>query len=132
MPHQQTSIDLTSPEARSALAKMVSRLFALWLISPADRLALLGLDGEHVSRLWEFENGAPLPDDETILDRVGRLLAIYKSLGLLYPHNEDVRYSWVSQANRALEGRTPLEVMVRGGLAGMDEVRRLLEWACAG
>ena len=131
MPQDEAYIDLSSPEARSALAKMITRLFALWGASPADQLALLGLTSEHTSVLREFETGAPLPNGEDVLGRVGRLLAIHKLLGLLYPYNDDLRYSWVSRANQALDGRTPLAVMVAGGIAGMDEVRRLLDAVCA-
>ena len=62
-----------------------------------------------------------------MLDRIGWLLSIHKSLRLLYPRNENIRYSWVKRRNQILDSRTPLEVMKKQGLIGIARVSRYLD-----
>lgn len=63
-------------------------------------------------------------------DRVGLLLHIHKMLRILYPRNPELRYSWVSQRNRAIDNLTPMELMKEEGLIGIFKVARYLEAQC--
>ncbi|MDD5286061.1 MAG: MbcA/ParS/Xre antitoxin family protein, partial [Desulfuromonadaceae bacterium] len=72
-------------------------------------------------------NGEALPESRDTLDRVGWLMAIHKALGLLYPYNEDVRYSWVTRRNKAFDNLTPLDVMREQGIIGIARVSRYLD-----
>ena len=125
---RSADIDLTSEESRGALAKMVIRLFHLWGLTTADQLDLLGLSAKSRAMLAKYGKGEALPASRDMLDRVGWLLAIHKALRLLYPQNEDIRYSWVSRRNTAFENLTPLAVMKEQGIIGIAKVARYLDF----
>jgi hypothetical protein len=120
-------VNLFAPDSRSALAKMVTKLFQFWELSTADQLELLGLSAKSRSMLTKYRNGEALPESRDTLDRVGWLMAIHKALGLLYPHNEDIRYSWVTRRNKAFDNLTPLDVMREQGIIGIARVARYLD-----
>lgn len=120
--------DLTSEESRKGLAKLVTGLFDLWNLSTADRLELLGQSATSRANLTKYRNGAPLPNLRDLLDRVGWLLAIHKSLRLLYPHNATLRATWIHSRNRALDNQTPLQLIRQEGIIGMAKVSRYLDY----
>lgn len=124
----ERTVALDKPEARSAMAKMVMKLFALWGIQTADQLELLGLSPNSRAMLTKYRNGTPLPESRDMLDRTGWLLSIHKALALLYPDNPQLRYSWVSLRNQALGNLTPLAVMKEQGLIGIAKVSRYLDF----
>lgn len=125
---KNVEIDLASDDSRSALSKMVIKLFHLWNLSTADQLELLGLSPKSRAMLARYGRGEALPGTRDILDRVGWLLAIHKALRLLYPQNEDIRYSWVSRRNTAFNNLTPLAVMKEQGIIGIAKVARYLDY----
>ncbi len=120
--------DLTSEESRSSLAKLLTKLFDLWSLSTTDRLELLGQSPNSRANLTKYRNGAPLPNLRDLLDRAGWLLSIHKSLRLLYPHNETLRYSWINRRNKAFDNLTPLQVMLQEGIIGIAKVSRYLDF----
>ena len=121
-------IELNAPETRAALSKMIIKLFKLWNIAQAEQLNLLGLSPKSRAMLTRYAKGKTLPATRDMLDRVGWLLSIHKSLGLLYPRNEDVRYGWVKQRNTAFDNLTPLDVMKEQGIIGIAKVARCLDF----
>ena len=123
------NIDIKSPESRKALAKMIIKLFDHWGLEAGDRLELLGLDAEDPSILDLFRIGeAELPDTGDTMERVSWLLTVHKALGILYPYNEDIRYSWVNRRNKAFDKLTPLAVMKEQRLVGIMRVSNYLQW----
>jgi hypothetical protein len=120
--------DLTSAESRIGLAKLITKLFDLWKLSTTDRLELLGQSPSSRANLAKYRNGAPLPNLRDLLDRVGWLLSIHKSLRLLYPYNETLRYSWINRRNKAFDNLTPLQLMQQEGIIGMAKVSRYLDF----
>lgn len=120
--------DLTSLESRLALAKLIMKLFDLWNLPATVKLELLGQSSNSRASLTKYRNNGPLPNLRDLLDRVGWLLSIHKSLRLLYPHNETLRYSWVNRRNKAFGNQTPLQVMRYEGIIGMAKVSRYLDF----
>lgn len=112
---------------RGALAKMVVQLFEHWKLSTEEQLALLGLGAASRSALTRYRKGEPLAQSRDLLDRAGNLLAIHKNLRLLFPHNRDLAYAWMSTRNKAFGGRTPAEVVSEIGFAGLLMVRSYLD-----
>lgn len=126
---EQQVIDLTSIENREKAAQLVTRLFDLWHLDNATQLNLLGLSETSRALLGKYRQGkSALPNNRDIRDRVGWLLACHKALRLLYPRNEELRYSWVTRRNEAFGQRTPLEVMREQGLLGIARVARYLDY----
>jgi len=126
-PHVAAGMPATlGPEDRALLAKAVCRLFDLWGLDVASQSALLGLspDGDAVAG---YREGAALPDDQNLLERVIHLLAINERLRLMFPHNRELVYRWPNVSNRAFDNRSPVEFMIKQGVPGMVAVRGYLE-----
>ena len=127
-PAEETHIDIESSESRKKLARMVTRLFELWRLTTADQLELLGLSRTSRAQISRYRKGGAVPSSRDMLDRIGWLLSIHKSLRLLYPRNENVRYTWIMRRNRILEDQRPLDIMKSQGLIGIARVARYLDF----
>ena len=119
--------DLHARSSRERLARMVVALLDHWNLSPNDQAVLLGLSTQSRSTIARYRRGEPLADSADLLARAGHLLGIHKALRILFPHNRDLAYRWVSTANRRF-GATPLDVMKRHGYEGILAVRRYLDF----
>ncbi len=124
---EETHINIESSEARRKLARMVTRLFELWNLTTADQLELLGLSRTSRAQISKYRNGGAVPSSRDMLDRNGWLLSIHKSLRLLYPRNESIRYTWVVRRNQILDDQRPLDIMKYQGLIGIARVARYLD-----
>jgi hypothetical protein len=120
------TFDQTS-QNRGALAKMVVRAFEHWKLGTEEQLAMLGLASNNRAALSRYRKGEPLAANRDLLERVGHVLAIHKNLRLAFPQDRDLAYAWMTQRNRAFDGRTPVEVIREWGFAGMLVVRAYLD-----
>jgi len=120
-------VDLASRESRARLASMLMRLFEHWELSLPEQAELLGLSSASRSTLARYRAGEPLAESRDLLDRAGHLLGIHKSLRLLFPHDRDLAYRWMTQPNRRL-GARPVDVVVRDGFEGLLAIRRYLDF----
>ena len=125
---EEPPIDIESSEARKKLALMVTRLFELWNVTTADQLELLGLSRTSRAQISKYRSGGAVPSSRDMLDRIGWLLSIHKSLRLLYPRNENIRYTWIKRRNRILDDQRPLDIMKYQGLIGVARVARYLDF----
>ncbi len=125
---EETRINIENSDARRKLARMVTRLFELWDLPTADQLELLGLSRTSRAQISRYRKGAALPSSRDMLDRIGWLLSIHKSLRLLYPRNESIRYTWVKRRNQILDDQRPLDIMKYQGLIGIARVARYLDF----
>jgi hypothetical protein len=107
---------------------MALKLFRHWKLGTADQLNLLGLSETSRATLSRYARGEALPSTRDMQDRLGWLLSIHKGLRLLYPRDEEMRYSWVSRRNAAFDNRMPLEVMKEQGIIGIARVSRYLDF----
>jgi hypothetical protein len=124
---RREAVDLATRHARARLAAMVTRLLVHWNLSAAEQAAVLGLSGGSRSTLARYRSGEPLADNRDLLDRAKHLLGIHKSLRLLFPHDRDLAYRWMTQPNRRL-GARPIDVVVEHGFEGLLAVRRYLDF----
>lgn len=114
-------------DARGRLAVMVTRLLDHWKLTAAEQAELLGLSAASRSSLARYRSGEPLADSRDLLDRAGHLLGIHKSLRLLFPHDRDLAYRWMTQPNRRL-GARPIDLVTEHGFEGLLAVRRYLDF----
>src|SRR5688572_3593882 len=119
--------DLKTRASRVELAKMVVALLDHWQLGAADQALLLGLSDQSRSTLARYRRGEPLADSADLLARAGHLLGIHKALRILFPHDRDLAYRWVSAPNRRFGERAPLEIM-KQGFEGLLAVRRYLDF----
>lgn len=127
-PNTQTQVTPVQDD-RGPLAKMVMQLFEHWKLTTEDQLSLLGLSATNRSALTRYRKGEPLANTRDLLERAGHLLAIHKNLRLLFPHDRDLAYAWMTTRNRAFDGKTPVEVIGEWGFSGLMHVRAYLDRA---
>jgi hypothetical protein len=120
--------DLHSRASRERLARMVVQLLEHWRLSAVDQATLLGLSANSRSTVARYRRGEPLADSPDLLARAGHLLGIHKALRIVFPHDLDLVYRWVSAPNRRFGGEAPLAVMRRHGYEGILAVRRYLDF----
>ena len=124
---QAPDADLHARDSRERLARLVVSLLDHWNLSPNDQAVLLGLSTQSRSTIARYRRGEPLADSADLLARAGHLLGIHKALRILFPHDRDLAYRWVSTSNRRF-GARPLDVMKRHGYEGILAVRRYLDF----
>jgi transcriptional regulator with XRE-family HTH domain len=120
-------VDLHARTSRERLARMVVALLDQWDLAPNDQAVLLGLSTQSRSTIARYRRGEPLADSADLLARAGHLLGIHKALRILFPHDRDLAYRWVTTLNRRF-GATPLDVMKQHGYEGILAVRRYLDF----
>ena len=124
---QVREIDLHQRGNRERLARMVVSLFDHWQVSPSDQALLLGLSPDSRATVARYRKGEPLADNTDLLARAGHLLGIHKALRIMFPHDRDLAYRWVSTPNRRFGERMPLETM-KQRYEGILAVRRYLDF----
>lgn len=127
-PDYAVPLELRSRGARERLARVVVQLLDHWQLGPADQATLLGLSPQSRSTVSRYRRGEPLADSADLLARAGHLLGIHKALRLLFPHDLDLAYRWISTPNRRFNDAPPLEVMRKHGYEGILAVRRYLDF----
>ncbi|MFI5304946.1 MAG: MbcA/ParS/Xre antitoxin family protein [Nitrospiria bacterium] len=120
-------LDLHSRDQRQALARMIMKLLDHWKLPGEDQLVLLGLNPESRVSLKRYREGSALSDNRDLLDRVGHLLAIHKSLRIIFPQNIDLAYRWISTRNKIFKNMTPVEIVKQYGFTGLVMVRSYLD-----
>lgn len=139
-PHSTTQHQVAEPSAsylataaetadKGALAKMVMALFAHWQLPTDDQAALLGLANGNRAALARYRKGEAIGASRDQYERVGHLLGIHKNLRLLFPHNRDLAYRWMSTRNKAFDNLTPVDVIKEWGFTGLLMVRSYLDRA---
>jgi len=97
-----------------------------WDLSTRDQMILLGQPPRSTFFAWKKATRTTLSQDT--LERISYLLGIWKALRILIP-DEAQALAWVHKPNDnpLFGGVPPLEVMTRGRILDLAEVRRLLD-----
>ena len=119
--------DVYNKRHRQSLAQLVTQLFERWELSNAQQLELLGIPSGSASTLARYRRGEPLAATRDLIERVGHLLAIHKSLRLYFPENRSVAYRWMTTRNADFDNHTPMEMVQQYGFAGLLMVRSYLD-----
>lgn len=110
-------LELTSYDNRSRLTRLVMSLFDHWDLSSSDQALLLGYPAKAHRTISRYRRGG----------RIDHLLDIHKSLRIIFPHDRDLAYRWVTTPNRRFDGKTPLDIMTTG-YEGLFTVHRYLDY----
>lgn len=119
--------------SRKSLAKVVTRLFEVWEIDATAQCRLLGMtaDEEGLTALDAMRDGAALPADTAMVERVGNLFGIHKCLRILYQGEQpeqipSIVYTWMTQTHKQFPP-TPLDYILEGEIDALFHVRDYLE-----
>lgn len=110
-----------SPAATVAFLRIVDK----WHLNNEDAMALLG--GVSNGKFYQLKRSPKAPLSQDQLTRVSLLIGIFKSLNILF--NVKLANQWISRpnSNPMFNNAPPLQLLIRGGVPGMLEVRRLLD-----
>lgn len=109
---------------------MLMRLMDHWQLNTQQQAALLALNGSGQSTLTRYRRGMGGRQSRDQLERVNHLLGIHRQLRLLFPHNRDLAYRWMTTRNKAFDHLQPVEVIHRWGFSGLLMVRCYVDRAC--
>jgi len=94
-----------------------------WGLSIEQQIILLGSPGRSTFFKWKKEGGS-LPRDTG--ERLSHLLAIWKALRILFTDDQRGE-EWMLRSNEYFDGKSALEIMLRGGMADILAVRQYLD-----
>lgn len=110
---------ITDDEA-AALARTTVNLFRAWQITDAEACTLLG---DMAKRTWSrWKDGQIGRIDRDLRMRMALLMGIHKGLRYLF-RDPERGYAWIRKPNAAFEGRSALEVMLRGEMTDLIALR---------
>ena len=114
-----------SHDEQVSLTLRVIAVLDEWRLSSADKIFLLALpDKTRTRSIQKYQQGTPLPFDDTVRAHVEHLLGIGHSLRLANPRNIQAGSLWLHRPHRRFENRTPMAVMLDEGLTGIIEIRK--------
>lgn len=113
---------ITDQEAE-ALARATLRLFQAWGVSDREAQTLLG---GMAARTWaRWKEGRVGRIDRDLRMRMAHLMGIHKGVRTLF--KEPARgYAWVKKPNQAFDGLSALQVMLRGEMSDLSQMRTWL------
>ena len=114
---------ITDEEA-AALARTTVNLFRAWQLSDIEARILLG---DMAQRTWaRWKEGGIGRIDRDLRARMAILMGIHK--GLRYLFTERARgYAWMRKPNGAFAGQSALDVMMRGEITDLIDLRAYLD-----
>ncbi|HSG54742.1 MAG TPA: MbcA/ParS/Xre antitoxin family protein [Paracoccaceae bacterium] len=114
---------ITDDEA-AALARTTVNLFRMWQLSDAEARTLLGEMAQRTWARWKEGNIGRI--DRDLRARMAILIGIHN--GLRYLFSDPARgYAWIRKPNAAFGGMSALDVMMRGEIADLIDLRGYLD-----
>ncbi|OOZ40983.1 hypothetical protein BOW53_05510 [Solemya pervernicosa gill symbiont] len=118
----------TAAEISVDLTHTVMRILSEWKVDPADQVKLLGLPEKTKPRaLKRYTESTPLPEQGDSMARITHLIAIQQYLSVMFSYNPVLGDMWVTTPSERFNNQSPLEVMIVGGIDGMERVRNHME-----
>ena len=114
---------ITDDEA-AALARATVNLFRAWDLTDVEARTLLGDMGQRTWARWKAGNIGRI--DRDLRARMVILMGIHKALRIIFtdPHRG---YAWLRKPNAAFAGQSALDVMLRGEIADLMDLRAYLD-----
>jgi uncharacterized protein (DUF2384 family) len=109
-------------------ARFTMQLLSDWEIPLKNQIEILALPEKTPTRhLSKFAQDTPLPDDKDVQTRVEHLVGIADALRTTFPHNAHMGKHWMRTPHRRLNKKSPIAVLIEGGLVGLINVRATLD-----
>lgn len=114
---------ITDAEAE-ALARTTVNLFRMWGLSDAEARTLLGDMAQRTWARWKDGNIGRI--DRDLRARMAILMGIHKGLRYLFT-DASRGYAWVRKPNATFGGQSALDIMMRGDITDLIDVRDYLD-----
>ena len=117
-----TAQPITETEQVQVIVTAIVRAAEAWGLTNAQAAALFDVPTATWSRMKSGTFGGRLDQDK--VTRASLIIGLYKGLRLLF--NGPLTFGWPKTANTGpgFDGRTPIEVMIAGGIPAMMQVRQ--------
>lgn len=113
-----------------SLTRSIMAILDSWGLKGEAQMAVLDLpNGIPLRSLRRYRDNTPFPDSEQVFIRVEHIVGITDALRTTYPHNPPMGILWLQQKNKQFQDRIPLQIILDGGLNGLEEVRAHLDCA---
>lgn len=113
-----------------SLTRSIMAILDSWGLKGEAQMAVLDLpNGIPLRALRRYRDNTPFPDSEQVFIRVEHIVGITDALRTTYPHNPPMGILWLQQKNKQFQDRIPLQIILDGGLKGLEEVRAHLDCA---
>jgi hypothetical protein len=110
------------------LTRMIMSILDSWGLNGQAQLSVLNIPkGVPVRALRRYRENTPFPNDAGVYERVDHIVGIYDALRTTYPHNPPMGVLWMKQANARFQQKSPLQVIMEDGLAGLLRIRTHLD-----
>jgi len=117
-------IPVITDEEAAALARTTIGLFRAWQLSDIEARTLLG---DMAQRTWaRWKDGSIGRIDRDLRARMAILMGVHK--GLRYLFTDPKRgYDWIRKPNANFNGNSALDVMMRGEITDLIDIRSYLD-----
>lgn len=117
-------LPLITDDEAAALARTTVNLFRAWDLSDAEARVLLG---DMAPRTWaRWKVGEIGRIDRDLRARMAILMGIHKALRYLF--TEPARgYAWIRKPNDSFAGQSALDIMLRGEITDLIDLRAYLD-----
>lgn len=106
------------------MARATVNLVRAWQLLDAEARVLLG---DLSSRTWaRWKAGDVGRIGRELRSRMAALMGIHIALRTIFTE-PDMGYAWIRQPNKAFEGRCALDVMMRGRISDLVDLRSYLD-----
>ena len=117
-------LPVITDEEAAALARATVNLFRAWDLSDAEARTLLGDMAQRTWARWKVGDIGRI--DRDLRARMAILMGIHKALRYLFI--EPTRsYAWIRKSNEAFGGQSALDVMMRGEITDLIDLRSYLD-----
>lgn len=113
----------------AAMQRTVINVFARWGVTDAEAAVILGGIAPKTFKRWKVGEYGRVNRD--LADRMSYLLGIHKALRIIFGDPQR-GYAWIRRPNTTFGGMTPLDLLLRGGMADLEQLRRYLDSARGG
>ena len=107
-----------------AMQRAMLALFDRWGVRDEDAARILGGIATKTYRRWRKGEYGRVNRD--LADRMSLLLGIHKALRIIFA-DAARGYHWMHQPNETFGGQRPLDVLLRGGMGDLMQLRRYLD-----
>lgn len=117
-------LPVITDEEASALARATVNLFRAWQLTDIEARTLLGDMAQRTWARWKENNIGRI--DRDLRARMAILMGIHK--GLRYLFSDPARgYAWIRKPNANFEGKSALDIMMRGEITDLIDLRSWLD-----
>jgi hypothetical protein len=120
----RTDLPVITDEEAAALARTTVNLFRAWELTDVEARTLLG---DVAQRTWaRWKTGDIGRIDRDLRARMAILMGVHKALRYLFT-DASRGYAWIRKPNAAFAGRSALDVMLRGEITDLIDLRAYLD-----